>query len=105
MQRETLFSILEETGLDVVYRTWDEGAEKPLPYIAYRLQSAPDFQADNINYAPVQNWVIELYSEHKDDESEQLIRDVLTAHKIPFSTYESQVEKNLLLVYFTITTF
>lgn len=105
MQRETLFSILEETGLSVVYRTWDEGADLPLPYIAYRLKDAPDFHADNCNYATVQNWVIELYSKHKDDESEQAIKEVLNAHSLPFSMWETQVEKDLLMVYFTITTF
>lgn len=96
--REQIFNMLQKTGLDVVYRTWDEGADTQLPYIAYHLVDTDNMHADNQVYCPITNWAVELYTMHKDDEAESKIEEVLKENKIGFNKQESQIEKDLMMV-------
>lgn len=96
--REKIFKMLKETGLEVVYRTWDEGADTQLPYIAYRLVDTDNMHADNQVYCPITNWAVEFYSKRKDDEAESKIEAVLNKNKIGFNKQESQIEKDLMMV-------
>jgi hypothetical protein len=102
--RERIFNMLKETGLEVVYRTWDEGSDKPMPYICFRVVDTINFNADNISFCPVTNWAVELYSERKDDESEAKIEEVLAKAELPFNKYESQIQKGILEVMYLFST-
>ena len=102
--RKQIYDLLKQTGLEVVYRTWDEGSDKAMPYVCYRLVDTDNFSADNCAYCPVENWVAELYSERKDDISEGKIEDVLNGAKLAFNKYESQIDKGILLVQYLFTT-
>lgn len=102
--REKIYQMLKSTGLEVVYRTWDEGADLPLPYLAYHLQSTDNICADNVAYCPVTNWVAELYCSVKDDEVEKEVEQCLTNAGIFFNKLESQIEKGLFMITYTFTT-
>lgn len=102
--RKQIYDLLKQTGLEVVYRTWDEGSDKPMPYICYRLVDTDNFMADSYSYCPVENWAVELYSERKDDESESKIENALNGAKLAFNKYESQIDKGILLVQYLFTT-
>ena len=102
--REKIYSMLKATGLEVVYRTWDEGSDKPMPYICFRVVDTSNFNADNTSFCPVTNWAVELYSERKDDESEAKIEEVLTNAELPFNKYESQIQKGILEVMYLFST-
>lgn len=102
--RKKVYDLLKKTGLEVVYRTWDEGSNKPMPYICYRVVDTDNLQADNCSFCPVTNWAVELYSERKDDESESKIEAVLKEAEIPFNKYESQIQKGTLEILYLFTT-
>lgn len=102
--REKIFKALKNTGLEVVYRTWSEGSEFKMPYIAYRLIDTDNFGADNKMFCPVNNWAVELYSEKKDDESEQAVEDAINSLEVSFNKYESQIDKDTTLVLYQFST-
>ena len=102
--RQRIFEMLKQTGLNVVYRTWDEGSDGDMPYICFRMVDTDNFNADNNSYVPVTNWAVELYSERKDDESESKIEEVLTNADLAFNKYESQIQKGILEVMYLFST-
>ncbi len=102
--RQKVYDLLSGTGLDVVYRTWDEGADKPMPYICYRVVDTDNFQADNCSFCAVTNWAAELYSQYKDDDAEAKIEKALCDAELPFNKYESQIEKGIMQVLYLFTT-
>ncbi len=102
--RQRIFEMLKQTGLNVVYRTWDEGSDSDMPYICFRMVDTDNFNADNKSYVPVTNWAVELYSERKDDESESKIEEVLTNADLAFNKYESQIQKGILEVMYLFST-
>lgn len=102
--RQRIFEMLKQTGLNVVYRTWDEGSDGDMPYICFRMVDTDNFNADNKSYVPVTNWAVELYSERKDDESESKIEEVLTNADLAFNKYESQIQKGILEVMYLFST-
>lgn len=102
--RKKIYDLLKSTGLEVVYRTWDEGSDLPMPYICYRVVDSDNFQADNCSFCAVTNWAVELYSEHKDDENETKIEQVLKDAELPFNKYESQISKGILEVLYLFST-
>lgn len=101
--REKIYQMLKTAGFEVVYRTWDEGADLPLPYLAYHLQSTDNINADNVAYCPVTNWVVELYCSKKNDEAEAKVEQALTDAGIFYNKYESQIEKGLLMITYNFT--
>lgn len=102
--REKIYNMLKTTGLEVVYRTWDEGKDLALPNIAYHMQSTDNINADNVAYIPVIDWVVELYCSKKDDEAEKKVEQALTTNGHYFNKNESQIEKGLLMITYTFTT-
>jgi hypothetical protein len=102
--RQRIFEMLKQTGINVVYRTWDEGSDGDMPYICFRMVDTDNFNADNKSYVPVTNWAVELYSERKDDESESKIEEVLTNADLAFNKYESQIQKGILEVMYLFST-
>lgn len=102
--REKIFKALKTTGLDVVYRTWSEGSECEMPYIAYRLIDTDNFGADNSAYCSVNNWAVELYSKQKDDESEQAVETAISSLEVSFNKYESQIDKDTTMVLYQFST-
>lgn len=102
--RKKVYDMLKSTGLDVVYRTWDEGSDLPMPYICYRQVDTDNMQADNCSFCAVTNWAAELYSERKDDVSEAKIEAALCAAELPFNKYEAQIQKGILQVMYLFTT-
>jgi hypothetical protein len=102
--RQRIFEMLKQTGLNVVYRTWDEGSDGDMPYICFRMVDTDNFNADNKSYVPVTNWAVELYSERKDDESESKIEEVLANADLAFNKYESQIQKGILEVMYLFST-
>ena len=68
MDLEQIKTMLESTGLPVVYLAWEEGMAPPLPWIAYRILYSNNFAADGVVYQPIDRIIVELYSKLKDQE-------------------------------------
>lgn len=77
MTLEDLYGLLKTVGIPVVYRAWTGGQIPPLPWLCYFETSTENFGADNKVYFPIQNAMIELYTEEKSPELESKVEAVL----------------------------
>lgn len=76
---EQIKTMLESTGLPVVYMAWEEGSAPALPWIAYRVLYSNNFSADGVVYQPIDRITVELYSKLKDQESEDKVESALSS--------------------------
>lgn len=79
MELDQIKTMLESTGLPVVYLSWEEGSAPPLPWIAYRVLYSNNFSADGVVYRPIERITVELYSKLKDQESEDKVESALSS--------------------------
>lgn len=95
MTRKELEDILVSTGLPTVFYSFKASGKEValLPYIVYLTPSTENFGADNKVYKKTTNYNIELYSEEKDEQSEQKIEDVLDTASIFYNKTEAYIEK------------
>ena len=61
MDAQGLYEGLLEAGYPVAYRQF-KSAQAP-PFVVYLFADDDDFKADNENYLPVGNYLVELYTE------------------------------------------
>lgn len=94
MTRVELASILKSTGFALAYREFRN--PQPPPYIVYMFVEDDDLKADNINYAEISNYQIELYSKEKDSTSEKLIETALKNNSIGYSKHEEYIRSEKL---------
>lgn len=93
MDLNTLYDILDGTGLPVTYRSWPTDPARnlppPLPWICY-METRPDnFAADGIVYHSDPGYRIELYTAEKDRASEQAVEAALTAAGLFYTKEET----------------
>ena len=96
MKPSEIVKMLEETGFPVVYYSYPDAVNLPVPFIVYRIQSYADEDADNVNWTQIGNVEIGLYTKDKDFDSESKLEDVLTAHDLYFDKSESYLENEEL---------
>lgn len=80
MTYKEIATMVESVGLPYAYRFFPENEAPLLPYIVFYYPDHDDFSADNINYVPIVNINIELYTENKDFTKESQVEAVLTAN-------------------------
>lgn len=91
MTVQQLKQILETSGLSFAYRCWQE--EHDLPYGLFRFAKSNNFAADGIAYSSSDRYVVELYTENKQPETESALETALTAAGIYWEkTGESYIE-------------
>lgn len=98
MTQPDLYTLLSSTGLPVVYHSWkSSGLTVPeLPYMVYLLIDTDNEAADNKVYKKINNYIVELYSDFKDLEAEQLIEDVFDNASIFYNKDETYIDKESL---------
>ena len=79
MTLEQLNTLLESTGLPVVYRAWPEKQAPPMPYICYLEAYSDNFSADDTVFHPIKHMQIELYTTKKDQASEDKVEKALSS--------------------------
>lgn len=90
MKLSELTSMLEEIGVPVAYRAFEESENAPAPpFICYLFPNNDPESADNINYAKIEELDIELYTSYKDFELEELVETVLAEHGFSFYREET----------------
>lgn len=94
MTQTKLLSLLESIGLPVTYHHF-KNPPKP-PYIVYLFSTSDNFGADNKVYSKTNNYLIELYSDKKDLESEQLLENVFDENDIFYDKTEEYIESEKL---------
>jgi hypothetical protein len=99
MNLQDLKIILEATGFPVAYSHFVESENDPAPdppFITYLVAYNSNFSADNKVYKTIRNIQIELYTDKKDLEAENILEEVLNENEIPFSSTETYIESEQL---------
>lgn len=79
---KTMLESIEGFGEKVAYHSFPVGDAPELPFICFIETNSNNFSADGIAYADIHHIQIELYSQYRDIESENLIQDKLTENTI-----------------------
>ena len=66
-------TLLETTGLPVVYYQWPDGHAPDPPYIVFCFPGDNDFIGDNSNYQKIRELTVELYTDCKDFALEETV--------------------------------
>ena len=94
-------TLLDTTGLPVVYYQWPDGQAPDPPYIVFYYPGDNDFIGDNSNYQKIRELTIELYTDQKDFDLEETVESVLSDMVYErFETYISD-ERMFLVTYET----
>ena len=101
MTYESIYTMLEHTGLPCTYHHWEPGNVPPLPYLVFWYDGRNDFMADNTVYQKIVSVTLELYSSRKDFWAEERVECVLEANNIVYEKNETYIasEKMLEQVY------
>ena len=84
MKHKNLFNLLKSVNIPVAYDHFDDNKNLVPPFMAYREQSANIFKADNKNYFLEKHFEIELVTNKKDIELEELIEELFNKNNILF---------------------
>lgn len=87
-----LKKILEQLKLPITYIKWAAGQVPALPYIVYYADEDVGFFADDVVYYEGYAVTIELYTEKKDMELEERVKELLRENHIAYETYEDYLE-------------
>ena len=94
MDIKGLKSVLDSTGLPVVYHSFESSGLKVQspPYIIFMLKNSDNTGADNRVYYKQNNYNIELYTNKKDIATEQKLEDAFDSASIFYDKTESYIE-------------
>lgn len=82
-----LLNGLKATGYPVAYSDFhvdDQNPHPQPPYLVYVFAYSDDLMADNINYADISNFQVELYTARKDLAAEKKVQDKLKELGLPY---------------------
>ena len=75
---QTMLSSITGFSGKVAYRAFPVGNAPSLPFITFLEEGENDFSADGITYHAAHNYVVELYTENRDETSEAAVAAALT---------------------------
>ncbi|WP_010278805.1 hypothetical protein [Paenibacillus senegalensis] len=90
MTQTELLQELRAIGYPVAYSHFK--SSPPPPYLVYLFAYNNDLQADNMNYAEISNFQIELYTAIKDLTAEKAVQDKLKELKLPYRKSGTWIE-------------
>ena len=93
---------LETLELPIAYHAFPEGETTPLPFIVYFEEDENNFKADNSNYFDTHNMVVELYSDQRDIDLENRLKEILKAYEYEAS-YDYISEERMYMASFSFT--
>jgi len=101
MTLKEVTQMVVQVGVPVAYYQFSDDTAKPPPFICYYYPNDDDFSADNINYARINQLVIELYTDNKDFALESQLETVLIQNDMYFSKTETYIddEKMYMVTY------
>ena len=92
MNHEQVVAMAEETGLPFAYDHFVEGQSPEPPFIVFLYPGANNFAADGITYFKVNRLHLELYTDEKSIELEEMVEAMLTRHGIFYGKSEVWIE-------------
>ena len=93
---QDLMDLLSEMGLPFAYDHFAEGESPEPPFITFLIPASDNFSADGIVYLRVDVVHIELYTDEKNPEIEELVETVLDDHGIFYDKTEVWIESERL---------
>jgi len=99
MTQVELFQALKAIGYPVAYSLFVDTPQSPAPappFITYRFAYSSDMMADNINYAEISNFQVELYTAEKDPAAETAVQNKLKELGLPYSKTETWIDSEKL---------
>lgn len=94
---------MDSLGIPYAYYQFEEGTAQPCPFCVFYFPSSDDFLADNTNYQRIRQLVIELYTDNKDFDLEDMIETRLKNSGLVYSREETFLsdEKMYMVTYMT----
>lgn len=92
MTYENVIEMLEEAGLPLAYDHFAEGESPEPPFLIFLFPGTDNVFADDTVYQKIHELNIELYTDKKDPETENLIEDILIAYELPYEKSEVWIE-------------
>lgn len=96
MSYEEINLLLEEVGLPFAYHHFSEGESPEPPFLIFLSPGESIFSADNIAYFSTKKLNIELYTDRKSPEVEEMVEKILKRHEIYFSKTEAYIDSEKL---------
>lgn len=84
-----LKGILKELNLPIAYRCFAPGQVPALPYIVYYVDEDIGFYADDTVYYEGYAVTIEVYTDQKDLQLEEKVKELLNSNELTYESYES----------------
>ena len=91
MSYEEINLLLEEAGLPFAYHHFAEGESPEPPFLIFLSPGEDTFSAYNIAYFSTKKLNIELYTDRKSPEVEEMVEKILKRHEIYFSKTEAYI--------------
>lgn len=91
MTQTELYQALKSIGYPVAYGSFTSPVTPP--FITYQFSNSSDMIADNINYVPIENFQVELYTAKKDLAAEQKVQDKLKELGLPYRKFETFLDE------------
>jgi hypothetical protein len=93
---DKLLEIIAEIGIPSAYDHFAEGESPAPPFICYLIPGNDNFAADGKAYFKAEQVHLELYTDKKDPETEQLVEAVLDSHGVFYDRTEVWIESEKL---------
>ncbi|MBR3375384.1 MAG: hypothetical protein IKG71_06275 [Firmicutes bacterium] len=93
---DKLLEIIAEIGIPSAYDHFAEGESPAPPFICYLIPGNDNFAADGKAYFKAEQVHLELYTDKKDPETEQLVETVLDSHGVFYDRTEVWIESEKL---------
>lgn len=92
MTETEVFQMIKRTGFPTAYHHFEEGQSPEPPFLVYLYPGSNHFSADGSVYQGIHQLNFELYTDHKDLESEKQVEAVLNEHGFFYRKTESYLE-------------
>ena len=96
MTYEEINEMISEMNIPFAYHHFAEGESPNPPFLLFLSPRENTFSADNLMYHSFKQLDIELYTDRKSPETEQIIEDVLTEHQLFYEKSEIWIESERL---------
>ena len=88
--------MMDELDIPTSYYKFDEGTGVQPPFAVWYFSESNDVLADGRNYVDVNHLVIELYTDERDFDLEQTVKDVLASHDLVYTWDTDYISEEMM---------
>lgn len=106
MTRIEVNEMVKSIGIPSAYYQFKDESIAPPPFLCFYFEASDDFIADGINYAKIDNLVVELYTDEKDFALEATVEAALTGAGLAYQRNEDYIgDQRLYMTTYTMEVF